>query len=66
MECSTTPALNLFCFNNSFSVEANKKAWHRIVNFKNFLKQRSVTIKLHIKQATQNKDLTKMLHLKEC
>ena len=66
MECSTPPVLKLLCFNNSFSVETNKNVRPKIVNSKNFLKQRIITMELHIKQCTQNKNLTKILHLKEC
>ena len=32
MECSITPVLTLLYLNNSFSLETNKNARHRIVN----------------------------------
>ena len=62
MECSTPPVLKLLCFSSSFSVETDKNVRPRIANSKNFLKQRT---DLHMKQCTQIKNLTKILHLKE-
>ena len=66
MECSTPQGLKLLFLNNNFSLETNKNVWPRIVNSKNSLKQRIVTMELHIKQCAQNKNMTKILHLKEC
>ena len=66
MECSTPPGLKLLCLNNNFSLETKKNVWRRNVNSKNSLKEKFVTMELHIKQCVQNKKMTKILHLKEC